>query len=170
MSIGLISGLEGFQICLSRNRPDSVQLRLTGSQRLKDRCGSWNIVLYEDLLVLKSLCEPRKNFFLQEVQINMAVNFQVLINEHQMRFAHVYCNSRPNQITNMFLAPKLTLDVGWWVSRAKGTNSIILLIGHSLRREHLLVGPNLELASGWLHFPLISTCPCPDFTPLKFLK
>ena len=32
-----------------------------------------------------------------------------------------------------------------------GINPIILLVGHSLHREHLLVGPNEDLACGSLH-------------------
>ena len=144
-SMGLISGLEGVHIWLSWNPPDSVQLRLTDVQRRKDRCVSWSMFLYEDLFVLKSFCEPRKNFFLQHVQINFAVDFQVLINETQTRFAHVWCNSSPDHIANRFLGSKLTSDVDWWVYRANGINSIILLIGHSLHREYLLLGPNKDL-------------------------
>ena len=143
----------GCHICLPRNPPDSVQPRLTDIQSLKDRCVSWSIILYEDLLVFKSFCESSKKFFLQHVQINLAVDFQAIINEHQTRFAHVWCNSSPNHIANRFLVSKLTSDVDWWVSRAMGINFIILLIGHSLHRGHLLVGPNEDLAGGWLHFP-----------------
>ena len=62
-SMRLVSGFEGVHICLSWNPPDSVQLRLTDIQGLKDRCVSWSIVLYEDLFVLKSFCNPRKKFF-----------------------------------------------------------------------------------------------------------
>ena len=93
-SMGLISGLEDVHIYSYRNLPDSVQLRLTDIPRLRDRCVSWSIVLYEDLFFLTSFCEPRKNsFFLQHIQINLAVDFQALINEQQTIFAHVLCNS-----------------------------------------------------------------------------
>ena len=53
------------------------------------RCVSWSIVLFEDVIVLKSICEARKNFSLLHVKINLAVDFQALINEPQTRFAHV---------------------------------------------------------------------------------
>ena len=88
-SMILISDLEGVHIWMSPNPSFSVQKRLTDSHRPDDRCVSWNIVLYEDLLVLKSFCEPSKNFFLQHAKVNSAVDFQALINEHQTRFAHV---------------------------------------------------------------------------------
>ena len=69
---------------------------------------AWRIIL-----VLKSLCESRKNFFLHYVQINLAVDFQALINERQTRFAHVWWISSPYHIANRFLASKLTSDVDW---------------------------------------------------------
>ena len=165
-----ISGLEGVHIYLSRNPSDSVQLCLTDSQKLKDRCMSWSIILYEDLFVLKSFCEQRKIFFLLLVQINLAGDFQALINEHQTKFAHVRWNCSTNHISNRFLASKMTSDVDMWVSRAEG-----IFFYHFAYRSQ----PPLWTSSCWTKwrscwrlapFPLTLTFPCPDFPALKILK
>ena len=113
-----------------QNRPDSkvhgIDIRTWGWPQLLDpkasemilasllgriRCVSWSTVLFEDVIVLKSFCKARKNFFIQHVHINLAVDIHALINEDKRRFAPAWRNSSPNHNSNRFMAPKRSSGV-----------------------------------------------------------
>ena len=110
----------------------------------------------------------KEELFFATCSRQQVVDFQAFTKKHQTRLDHVWCNIGPNQNANKFIVFKLTSDYDWWVSRAKVINSMISLNGHSLHREHLLAGPNEDLAGGWQQFPKHQLAPIQTFQLWSF--